>query len=207
MPDEKAVIVVLGRDADGKPRAARFAEADQATNAAKALGYRAVRATDPELLKLTGELGAARAPAGGNWSLPVVKQATYEKLAALIGTAAELKPETTTTVRPTAEKPATQGDKRPEPPERANQPKKSDQPPGAEQPPTKQAVKPADPWEAIGAGSVVLVYDRDDEAWYEAVVRAVAENRTLTARWRDYPGFPLLTVAVDRVGLIKPAAR
>ncbi|GEO19072.1 hypothetical protein [Microvirga aerophila] len=58
-------------------------------------------------------------------------------------------------------------------------------------------------WDEIKPGSVVLVRDKHDEAWYEAVVlNAVGDVYRL--KWRDYPGYPVLTRQRQQLGLIYP---
>jgi hypothetical protein len=59
-------------------------------------------------------------------------------------------------------------------------------------------------WEGIKTGSLVLVRDKHDEAWYEAVVlNAVRDVYRL--KWRDYPGYPVLTRQRHQLGLVYPS--
>jgi hypothetical protein len=61
-------------------------------------------------------------------------------------------------------------------------------------------------WDEIKPGSVVLVRDKHDEAWYEAVVlNAVGDVYRL--KWRDYPGYPVLTRQRHQLGLLFPNVR
>ncbi|MEX2671308.1 MAG: hypothetical protein WD294_04265 [Phycisphaeraceae bacterium] len=187
MTETGAIIVVLGTDSDGKRRAARFADtqADLARKAADMPGFHTIRVTEPALKKVAAKLEGTKLAVDGTGTLPVAAGETYDKLAKLIGTPAELK---TTTEAPTS----------PTPPSTAK--------PSA---PSRDAAAkpPADPWEAISTGSMVLCYDVADEAWYEAVVLAVgADKQSLTMRWRDYPGEGRFTALRDKVALTKPRA-
>ncbi|MGF9760550.1 hypothetical protein AAII07_35715 [Microvirga sp. 0TCS3.31] len=61
-------------------------------------------------------------------------------------------------------------------------------------------------WEEIQPGSEVLVRDQHDEAWYEAVVLSVAGD-ICQLRWRDYPGFPVLSRQRHHLALMHPAKK
>ena len=56
-------------------------------------------------------------------------------------------------------------------------------------------------WNEIKPGSVVLVRDKHDEAWYEAVVLNVIGD-VCRLKWRDYPGYPVLTRRRHQLGLM-----
>jgi hypothetical protein len=197
MTDETDVLVVLGLDAEGKPHAAAFDDgnAEPVAKAARLMGFRAVRITDAKLKQVASELPKGRLFATGRGLVPFVKRLLYDKLAALIGTDAELKlppePNATEQGKPSAatgkgQAPAT---KKAAPASTAS----------------KSTVQP-DLWDAIGVGSLVLVHDGFKEgSWWEAIVIAVSEDgEWLTARWRDYPGEPLVRPRRRRVGLLAP---
>jgi hypothetical protein len=65
----------------------------------------------------------------------------------------------------------------------------------------------ADPWAAIGVGSLVLAKEPGDEGWFEVVVMSVGDDDTLVARWRDYPRYPNIKVARRAVALIGSQAK
>jgi hypothetical protein len=58
-------------------------------------------------------------------------------------------------------------------------------------------------WDAIKPGHVVLVADSLVEGWWAAIVVARTGDK-LTARWRDYPGWPKVTVRASAVALVHP---
>ena len=58
-------------------------------------------------------------------------------------------------------------------------------------------------WEEIQPGSEVLVRDQHDEAWYEAVVLSIAGD-VCQLKWRDYPGFPVLSRQRHQLALMHP---
>jgi hypothetical protein len=59
-------------------------------------------------------------------------------------------------------------------------------------------------WDAIKPGHLVLVSDSLVEGWWAAIVVARAGDK-LTLRWRDYPGWPKVTVRASAVALVNPA--
>ena len=66
----------------------------------------------------------------------------------------------------------------------------------------------ADPWAAIGVGSLVLAKDTADAAWFEAIVVSVSEDdETLVARWRDYPRYPNVKVSRRAVAVLGGEAK
>jgi hypothetical protein len=156
MTETGTVIVVLGTDRDGKRRAARLtgAQAEQARKAAGATGLHALCVSEPDLKKLAAKLEPARIAADGTASLPTIDNTTYDKLAKLIGTDAELK-------APAEPAPSAKTEKAPSPQ------------PG----PAKSA---ASPWEALDVGSVVLCHDAYSAAWYEAVVLSVERRQAVS---------------------------
>ena len=60
-------------------------------------------------------------------------------------------------------------------------------------------------WDAIKPGHVVLAQDSLAEGWWAAVVVDRAGTK-LTLRWRDYPGWPKLSLPVTAVALTNPTA-
>ena len=59
-------------------------------------------------------------------------------------------------------------------------------------------------WDSIKPGHVVLFCDSLVEGWWAAIVVARAGDK-LTLRWRDYPGWPKVTVRASAVALVNPA--
>jgi hypothetical protein len=60
-------------------------------------------------------------------------------------------------------------------------------------------------WDAIKPGHVVLASDTLVEGWWAAIVVARAGDK-LTLRWRDYPGWPKVTVRASAVALVTATA-
>ena len=85
-------LVVFGLDAEGKPRAARFAEPDAelAVKAAVLLGYRAVRINDAEIFDA---LPDGNVFARGNGFIGRVSLSVFDKLIADADEAAAVAPE------------------------------------------------------------------------------------------------------------------
>ena len=58
-------------------------------------------------------------------------------------------------------------------------------------------------WEAIGVGHMVLVHESPDDGWWEATVLK-REDDILTLRFRDYPKQPTFIRHVNTVALVNP---
>lgn len=81
------VIVLFGRDEEGKPHAARFPDDDPAliSKAAQALGLRVGIATKGPHFEIVQKLPIGRIHATGNGSIPKVAQELYDQLNSLVG--------------------------------------------------------------------------------------------------------------------------
>jgi hypothetical protein len=187
MSDTDAIFVVLGRDTQGKPHAARFSDEDAelAAKAADLMSFHAVRVVEPPLMHLAASLPLGRVFATGRAFVPFVKAAVFDRLAGLVeanGAAAEADGE--------AAAPVTAAEAVPE------------EAPRPDQPETRFAPRR---WEEIGVGSLVLAYDGHEAAWYEAMVSApVGEAFRLV--WRDYPKEGPIVRRRDELALLCPAA-
>src|ERR671913_1208114 len=86
MTETSSIFVVLGRDAQGKPHASRFADADMdlAAKAADLMGYRAVRVEEPSLRALAANLPLGKVFASGKAFVPFTKAETFDRLATLV---------------------------------------------------------------------------------------------------------------------------
>src|SRR5215203_4198980 len=86
MTEINPLFVMLGRDAQGKPHAARFAGADAelASKAADLMGYDAVRVQQTELKGLAANLPVGKVFASGKAFVPFTKVETFDKLATLV---------------------------------------------------------------------------------------------------------------------------
>jgi len=203
MDNNQRVIVVLGVDAERKPHASSFTEADAvaAARAAQLMGFYAVRVEDEGLRQLAASLPAGKIFVTGRGLVPFVKRDVYDKLAGLIGTASELKPEGDGDA---ASEPTAAG-REPDSDTARDAPKPDAAIDAAAEPEAKAEPAP-DPWSAITVGSTVLAESPyDDEGWYEALVTAVsADGQILSMRWRDYPSVPLASTQRSKVAVIGP---
>ena len=86
MTESSPIFVVLGRDAQGKPHASRFADADAelASKAADLMGYHVVRVEETELKGLAANLPLGKVYATGKAFVPFVKGEVFDRLASLV---------------------------------------------------------------------------------------------------------------------------
>src|SRR5688572_26978885 len=86
MTEASEIFVVLGRDAQGKPHASRFADKDveRAARAADLLGYHAVRVEEPSLRGLAANLPLGKVYGTGRLFVPFTKAEVFNKLATLL---------------------------------------------------------------------------------------------------------------------------
>jgi hypothetical protein len=192
--DVQPMLVVLGLDASGKPRASRFTPADSelAVIAARLMDLRAVNVVDEQLRQTAAELPLGKIYATGRGLVPLVKQGLYDKLAVLIGTESEVK----RSALPIAAAPASAP---------TNADTKTSAAAGNADASSEAAT---DGWEALGIGATVLAYDAPNACWFESIVIGVAPDdpNALRLRWRDYPDEPAFRLHRGRVALIGPGA-
>jgi len=173
------VLVVLGIDADNKPHASKFRVADKdiVLRAAGLMAYRVLRLSADDVGKLAAPLPDGKVFATGRGFVPFVRRELYDKLAALLGTAAELK------VPVTAQAGSNKGADKPTD---AKQAASVSKPKAA---PAQPAAALGSPWSDIKVGTTVLARDDDNESWFEATVASIADDdpNVLRLRWRDYP--------------------
>ena len=182
MTEINPLFVMLGRDAQGKPHAARFAGADAelASKAADLMGYDAVRVQQTELKGLAANLPVGKVFASGRAFVPFTKAETFDRLATLVENGSG--PAATTEVANTATKQQAQ----------TAQKQASSEPPARFLPRS---------WDEVGAGSLVLAYD--GEAWWEALVY-VAQGDRFRLTWRDYPREPAIVRQRHELALLCP---
>src|SRR3712207_1895981 len=165
MTGHSPIFVVLGRDAQGKPHASRFADADveRAAKAAEMMGYHALQVEDPSLRGIAANLPLGKAYATGRLFVPFTKAEIFDKLAALLedggNNAADFG-------QAHAATPATDEPVATDPAGITSEPEGQSE---FEEP--RPRFLPRD-WDEVGTGSLVLAHDPEAEAWYEAVVHA-----------------------------------
>ena len=181
MGERNPVVIILGLDADGKPHAARFteAEAKAAATAADLMSYHAARVIDPELYALASNLPIGRLFNSGRALVPYVKRVVFDQLATLI-----------------------EGEIKPAP--RASDTAEMGAPIEGEE--SEDGGPPHDLWAAIEVGNTVLAKQPEGgEGWWEAIVVAVAgRGNVLSVRWRDWPDEKPFMVLRRGVALLHP---
>jgi hypothetical protein len=170
--------VVFGTDRTGKPHAAWFTaeESEAARTAAGLIGYRVLALTTEAQGNVAAQLSRGRLFENGRAFVPFVKAALHETLSQM----ADATPTGTEAAAPadTAAQQAAPADARAPAPE----PVRSL--PVVVSPRVRRGA-PRD-WDEIEPGSLVLAYDREYEAWYEAIVVQVLGS-AYWVRFRDYP--------------------
>jgi hypothetical protein len=86
MTEPAPILVALGIDGEGKPRASRFAERDAelATKAAALLGFRTAWMTDDAGRAIAEALPVGNVFARGNGFVRLVRQSVFDKLSAAV---------------------------------------------------------------------------------------------------------------------------
>ena len=60
-------------------------------------------------------------------------------------------------------------------------------------------------FDEVGPGSLVLAWDEEVDAWYEAIV-VLAQGDHFWLRWRDYPSERQVQYRRDQLALLYPKA-
>ena len=169
-------LVLFGRDAAGKRRAACFPpeKATEAERAAALMGLQVLRLTDPEQTRRADALPRGRLFASGRALVPFVKDAVLD---AVFGAQVD---------------PIAVDDPNEVPPEML----------GDQQ---LDAVPLATTRAGIVVGSLVLVGEVYPLCgWYEAIVVAAPGDDLFALRWRDWPDDPLVARRRDDLALLPP---
>jgi hypothetical protein len=187
-------VYVLGLDANGKPRGARFPELkDSIASAAMDMNCR-VLIDQPEVVSTLGmKLPVGRVHGGGKvvkLFVPNIRRDLYDKIleaARVLGEGANPEPEAATVQQAAVvNEPKDQADAAPE--VRCVSPITSGLPRG---------------WESIAVGHMVLVHESPADGWWEATVLK-REDEILTLRFRDYPKQPTFIRHINTVALVNP---
>ena len=177
-------LVLFGHDRSGKAHAAWFTaeEAAAARTAAGLNGYRVLALTTEAQAHVAAKLSRGRLFEKGRAFVPFVKAALYETLSQMAEAAA-----------PTSTEAAASADASAPAPE----PVRSL--PVVVSPRVRRS-GPRD-WDEIEPGSLVLAYDREYEAWYEAIVVQVLGS-AYRVRFRDYPEEGVLMRRRENIALL-----
>ena len=193
-PDEKQLLVtkpalmVFGADRSGKPHAGWFTaeEAEAARTAAGLIGYRVLTLTTEAQAHVAAQLSRGRLFENGRAFVPFVKAPLYETLSQMAEAAA---PESTEAAAPSTA-PADARAPAPEPVRSL---------PVVVSPRVRRS-GPRD-WDEIEPGSLVLAYDGDNEAWFEAIVVQVLGS-AYRVRFRDNPEEGVLMRRRENIALL-----
>jgi len=192
----KPKIIILGKDASGRPCAAWFdgATAAQAAAAAVQHGYRTIELPDAQK-ELAAKLPRGRLLLSGRLRLQRVSSTASDALTQLelLNSSSDISgtcgPNTTPV--PAAAQPLTS---------QANRHRLPALVGGAA--PVQTA--PHD-FDEVGPGSLVLARDEEAEGWYEAIV-VLAQGDHLWLRWRDYPRERQIQRERHQLALLHPKA-
>jgi hypothetical protein len=177
MTKTETILVVLGLDADKKPRAAKFDMADEkpVRKAAAAQGLKIGVPKSDEAMEIATRLVDGKIFASGKGLMPLVNAATYEKLLKLL----EI-----------------------EEPKVETSPAKPRAAPGK---PVTISVLVPDPWFNINVGTVVLCRDtsQKDGGWWPAKVSKISDDqKLLTALWLNFGKMPPVVVKRSAVAIM-----
>ncbi|RXH05826.1 hypothetical protein [Bradyrhizobium vignae] len=188
-------VYVLGLDANGKPRGARFAELkDSIVSAAMDLKCR-VLIDQPEAVSALGmKLPVGRVYGGGKvvrLFVPNIRRELYDKILEAAGPLADGEPaaERAHVAGLTSENPQAKGET-----DAATDHVRCISPVTSGLPRS---------WEEITVGHMVLAHESPDDGWWEAVV-IKREEEILTLRYRDAPKLPKFIRHINTVALVNP---
>lgn len=188
-------VYIIGLDANGKPRGARFAELkDSIVSAAIDLKCRVLIDQPAAVSALGMKLPVGRVYGGGKvvrLFVPNIRRELYDKILEAAGPLADVEPAA----------------------QRADAPGQASETPQAkgETDAATDDVRCISPvtsglprsWEEITVGHMVLAHESPDDGWWEAVV-IKREEEILTLRYRDAPKLPKFIRHINTVALVNP---
>ena len=189
-------VYVLGLDANGKPRGARFPELkDSIASAAMDMNCRVLINQPIPVSALAMKLPVGRVIGTGKvvrLFVPNIRRELYDQISELARTAATLS-NTETEAAPRGQTPV------------ANEAK------GQVDPSPPSDVKCVSPitsglprsWEEVAVGHMVLIHESPEDGWWEATV-IKREGEVLTLRLRDYPKQGTWVRHINAVALVNP---
>lgn len=156
-------MVLLGRDAKGRPHAAAFGgnDEDRAVVAAAQMGLAAVKLRSKEASAIANKLPRGKLFKSGSALVPFVGRPAFDQLVATLPKDEQTK---------IAAQAPLAGAGLTAPPI----------------PPKDRISAPPD-WSKIVFGSLVLAQESLDDGWFEAIVVEVKGDDLFMLRWRDYP--------------------
>ena len=172
-PDQ---LFIIGIDAKGKPRGARFAQKDdRVVNAALDMNLGAVISASSAFAEIAKKLPVGRLYASGKAFIPDIKRALHDELLAILSQPGDTSEAYKLEHRKTAETPCTS-------PITSGLPKS---------------------WDEIDVGHMVLAHEGYEDGWWETVV-VWREEDILTLSYRDAPKLPVFMRHVNTVALVNP---
>lgn len=180
-----APLVLLGRDERGKPHASRFAPEDgpAARQAAAIMGMATLEAEGDELAGLAAQLPTGKLFDSGRAFVPFVKGALYEQLHDHLPKKEREALAEAMRVKRAAAEAAKAADAEPE------------------------TFTLPDDWSKIAVGNLVLAYDGEDQAWFEAYIVEAKGTDEFVLRWRGWPDLPNFVRRRMRLALMHPSYR
>ncbi len=216
---------MFGTDSLSKPHASWFPAEEQeaAVKAAGVMGFSTLMVTDAAQVELARKLPRGRIFDGGKAFVPFVKHALYEKITKLAAnqpksdqttaegqdqdrSAAGAQASSPTSHEPTAAAAATTvADGAPPVLTSSGPAPATGAAAGSPQQLLSAPHRRPKHWDEITVGDLVLAYDADSEAWYEAIVLGI-DGDLLRLRWRDYPLERIAPQRRDQLALLPPSA-
>lgn len=176
-------LILLGRDEAGKAHASRFDGLDSKAvrNAAAIMGMATLPVVGEELGAMAVKLPMGKLYESGRAFVPFVKGDFYEKLHDRLPKKDREALAETNALRRAAAKAAAAANAEPE------------------------SFTLPDDWAKITVGNLILAYDSESEAWYEAYVVETKGADDLVLRWRDWPDLPNFVRNRNRTALLHPS--
>src|SRR4051794_4434484 len=190
----KPALALFGTDRSGKPHAAWFTaeEAEAARTAAGLSGYRVLALTTEAQMHVAAKLARGRLFENGRAFVPFVKAALYQTLSQMADAAAPTSTEAAVPADAAAQQAAPADARAPAPEPVRSLPVVVST--------SMRRGGPRD-WDEIEPGSLVLAYDGDNEAWFEAIVVQVLGS-AYRVRFRDYPEEGVLMRRRENIALL-----
>jgi hypothetical protein len=178
-----SALILLGRDEAGKAHASRFDDLDlkAVRNAAAIMGMATLPIVGKELATMAVTLPKGKLYESGRAFVPFVKSDLYERLHDQLPKKGREALAETNALRRAAAEAAKAADAEPE------------------------TFTLPDDWAKITVGNLVLAYDGEGEAWFEAYVVETKSADDLVLRWRGWPDLPNFVRTRNRIALMHPA--
>lgn len=178
-----SALILLGRDEAGKAHASRFDDQDlkAVRDAAAIMGMAALPVVGKELETIAVTLPKGKLYDSGRAFVPFVKSDLYERLHDQLPKKDREALAETNALRRAAAEAAAVANAEPE------------------------SFTLPDDWAKITVGNLVLVYDGDGEAWFEAYVVETKGADDFVLRWRGWPDLPNFVRARNRIALMHPS--